>query len=167
MNLTAILLAAFLTIVMVAQIALAFVLYDPAGNTALRTLGWGIWWLSALFGWLPMFTFKKWGGVAKGKSYVHTTVLVDRGLYAIVRHPQYVAGMLMGIALTLITQHWSVAILGAVAIVILYINTYDEETAARKKFGADYEGYARRVPRVNFAAGGIRWLRRWWRRRQP
>jgi protein-S-isoprenylcysteine O-methyltransferase Ste14 len=28
------------------------------------------------------------GGVAKGEGYIKTTVLVDTGIYAIVRHPQ-------------------------------------------------------------------------------
>lgn len=158
-HLTTIILATLLTIVMVGQIILSFVLYNPNGNSPLRTLGWGIWGLSAVFGWLPIFTFKKWGVVAKGKSYVHTTRLVDKGLYAIVRHPQYVAGMMMGIALTLIAQHWIVAVLGGVTIVILYINTYEEETSARDKLGDAYVQYTQRVPRLNFVVGIIRWLR--------
>jgi len=42
------------------------------------------------------------GGVAKGKSYIETTRLVDSSLYAIVRHPQYVAGMLFNLAMMLV-----------------------------------------------------------------
>ena len=39
-------------------------------------------------GLLPIITFRRKGGVAKGESYIKTTVLVDTGIYAIVRHPQ-------------------------------------------------------------------------------
>ncbi|MBM4029289.1 MAG: hypothetical protein FJ280_28415, partial [Planctomycetes bacterium] len=70
----------------------------------------------SIFGWLPIFTFKKMGGVSKGQSYIHTTALVDRGIYAIVRHPQYLAGILMGMALPFISQHWLVAVPGGVVV---------------------------------------------------
>ena len=103
---------------------------------------------------------KRWGGVAKRKSYVHTTQVVDRGLYSVVRHPQYLAGILLGVALTLIAQQWIVGALGAAAILIYYVNTYDEEKRAREKFGDDYVRYAEKVPRLNFLRGIVRAVRR-------
>ncbi len=54
----------------------------------LRYVGFALWAQAAVFGWVPIYQFKKRGGVAKGDSYVKTTQLVDTGLYAIVRHPQ-------------------------------------------------------------------------------
>lgn len=158
-NLKTIILAILLTIVMVAQIVLAFVLYARDGNPIIRNIGWGILWLSAIFGWLPIFTFKKWGGVTKGKSYIRTTKLVDKGVYAIVRHPQYVAGMLMGTALPLIAQRWILGVLGVMVIVINYIDTFEEEASCRKKFGNDYTRYMQSVPRVNLILGIIRALK--------
>jgi protein-S-isoprenylcysteine O-methyltransferase Ste14 len=116
--------------------------------------------VSAIFGWLPIFIFKKWGGVPKGKSYMQTTKVVDRGLYAIVRHPQYVAGMLMSIALPLIAQHWIVAVLGVAAIVMTYRDTFDEEQDCLKKFGDAYTHYMEAVPRVNFLLGIVRLMSR-------
>lgn len=64
----------------------------------LRYAGFVLWALAAVFGWVPVYQFKKHGGVAEGDSYVETTRLVDTGLYAIVRHPQYVAWPLTGVA---------------------------------------------------------------------
>ncbi len=141
------------------QIVLSFVLYNENGSSTVRNVGWIILWISAVFGWLPVYTFKKWGRT-KGRSYVHTTVLVDRGIYAVVRHPQYLAGMLIGLALPLIAQHWIVAIPGAIAIVIYYTDTFAEEKSAIEKFGEDYERYMESVPRVNFILGLARLLRR-------
>jgi protein-S-isoprenylcysteine O-methyltransferase Ste14 len=104
------------------------------------------------------FRVKKKGGVPKGKSYMQTSILVDRGVYGIVRHPQYLAGMLMGIALPMISQHWAVAVLGIVSVAIYYINTYDEEASNIDKFGDQYREYMQRVPRVNFLLGFYRFL---------
>ncbi len=149
-----------LTIVAVGQIILSFVLYDKNGNMIIRNAGWMVLWLSAIFGWLPIFTFKKYGNVPRGKSYVHTTQLVDRGVYAIVRHPQYVAGILMAIALFLIAQHWIIGILGAILIVIYYLSALDEEKATLEKLGEAYQNYMNTVPRFNFIVGLFKRIRR-------
>ena len=96
-----------LTIAFVGQIILTILFYDPAGNALRINIGWGVLWLSAVFGWLPIITFRRKGKV-QGQSYIHTTVLVDSGIYGIVRHPQYLAGILLNVGLTLITPQWCV-----------------------------------------------------------
>ena len=148
-----------LTIATVGQIVLAFVLYNPDGNETWINIGWGVLMLSALFGWLPIFAFRRKGQV-KGRSYIHTTTLVDSGIYAIVRHPQYMAGVLLNIGLPLISQHWLVAIPGMLAAIIYYVNTFDEEKGSIEKFGEEYRQYMQRVPRMNFILGIIRVLLR-------
>ncbi len=153
-----ILMAIVLTLVAVGQIILAYVLYNKDGNKAIINIGWVILWISAIFGWLPIFTFKKYGDVPKGKSYIQTTTIVDRGVYSIVRHPQYLAGMLMGIALPMISQHWVVAVLGIMVVVINYTDTFDEEISSIKKFGDAYRQYMQRVPRLNPLRGIYRLL---------
>ena len=151
---------AILTVAFVAQIVLSILLYAGDGNETVRWIGWAILWLSAIFGWLPILTFKKLGGVAKGGSYMETTVLVDRGVYAIVRHPQYLAGVLLGIGLSLVAQHWLVGVLGAVVVVVSYAGTYPEESRLLQKFGEEYREYTRRVPRMNFVWGLVHAIRR-------
>jgi protein-S-isoprenylcysteine O-methyltransferase Ste14 len=152
--------AVILTAAAVGQIILSFLLYNENGYVLVRNVGWVILWISAIFGWLPIFTLKKWGGVPEGRGYIQTTRLVDRGVYGIVRHPQYLAGMLLGLGLSLVVQHWLVAVLGAVVAVISYADTYEEERDSIEKFGTDYEEYRKRVPRVNFVIGIVRLLRR-------
>jgi len=147
------------TIVTVGQIILAFVFYNPQGNVAVINTGWIILWISAIFGWLPIYTFRKKGNV-KGRSYIHTTTLVDSGVYGIVRHPQYLAGVLMSVAIPLITQHWLVALLGLIGALTYYFSTYDEEKGCIEKFGDAYKQYMERVPRMNFILGIMRAIRR-------
>ena len=149
-----------LALAAVGEVVLTFLLYREDGNEIVRIIGWVIVWLSAIFGWLPILTFRRRGGVPRGRSYMQTTVLVDRGIYTIVRHPQYLAGVLLGIGLSLIAQHWLVGVLGAIVVIESYLSTYPEEQGLRKKFGAEYDQYARRVPRMNFALGLLRLLRR-------
>lgn len=145
-NLKKVIMATILTLAAVGQIILAILLYNKDSNAAVINLGWAILWISAIDGWLPIFTFKRWGGVPKGKDYVHTTLLVDRGVHAIVRQPQYLAGILIGLALPLFSQHWLFAVLGLVVVVITYLNTFKEEQSAIAEFGDSYRKYMQRVP---------------------
>jgi len=116
--------------------------------------------LSFFLGWLPIYTFKKKGGVPKGKSYTQTTKLVDTGIYSIVRHPQFLAGMLWSLAFILISQHWLVLVLGIPVIIIFYIGGLEEDRYGVAKFGKKYEDYIKRVPRFNFILGIIRKLKK-------
>ena len=81
-------LTVILTIASVGQIISAILLYDPGDSVFLINTGWIVLMLSAVFGWLPIFTFRRKGKV-KGRGYIHTTVLVSKGIYSIIRHPQY------------------------------------------------------------------------------
>ena len=144
----------------VAQIILAFLLQRP-GPAMLEWAGWICLWTSGIFGWLPIITFRRKGGVSKGKSYMKTTVLVDTGIYAIVRHPQMgAAWMLICIGLMLITRHWSSAALGVPTMALVYLDLLKADQRCIEKFGDAYRRYMERVPRVNFVAGIIRLARR-------
>ena len=51
--------------------------------------GWVVWGIGMVLVMAPIIMFPRHGGVEKGKSFVHTTRLVDTGIYSIIRHPQY------------------------------------------------------------------------------
>jgi len=119
--------------------------------------GVGLYIFSGLvFGMLPTFEFRRKGRVQKGKSYIHTTKLVDTGIYSIVRHPQYVSFILFAIAGMLLFQHWIVFSLGIPIIPLIYIDLINADKQGIKKFGKDYEKYMQKVPRANFLIGIIR-----------
>lgn len=148
------------SILFLLQIALALFVSAGPRLPGLWVAGWAIWALGSIFAVLPILTLRRRGGVPGGKSYMETTTLVDSGIYAIVRHPQGgTAGILLTLALALIGQHWLVVVVGAVGMLLLYIDTYAADEACIKKFGPEYAGYMRRVPRVNFVAGILRLLR--------
>jgi protein-S-isoprenylcysteine O-methyltransferase Ste14 len=154
------LLSSIAGVLTVAQIVLVFVLKQPRLK-AFEWAGWICWWTGAIFGVLPIITFRRKGGVAKGQSYMKTTVLVDTGIYAIVRHPQGgTAWLLINLAAMLIAQHWSSVVLGLVSLVLVYIDTLKADRYCIEKFGDEYKRYIERVPRVNFVVGIMRLVRR-------
>ena len=153
--------ASVASVLTVLQITLCFFLYNQAGLEALRYVGWAILAVSGVFGWTPIFILRRKGGVPKGKSYVHTTVLVDTGIYAVVRHPQSgLAWMLLNLALPLIAQHWLIGVIGVASMVPAYLDTRQEDKYLVQKFGDAYERYMQSVPSINLLAGLIRLVRR-------
>ena len=76
-----------------------YLLSDVSQIEILAYVGVGLYVFSGIvFGMLPVMEFRKKGRVRMGKSYIHTTKLVDTGIYSIVRHPQYVTFILWAIA---------------------------------------------------------------------
>jgi len=142
-----------LTIVIIIQIVLFMLFFHYGKTVPLIYIGYFCWALSAIFGWLPIYEFKRKGEVPKGKSYVHTTVFVDSGVYSILRHPQFLAGILLSLAMIFIAQHWSVLISGCLVISILYKDMMNADQAGIEKFGNEYKDYIERVPRMNFLIG--------------
>lgn len=146
-------------VALVAEMVLLFLL--PSGSIrSLRVSGYVLFGLSAVFGWLPIFSFRRHGGVAKGKSYMHTTALVTRGPYALVRHPQYLAGDLLAVAIICIVQHWAVIVAGVIAIATNRLTIMKTDRDLIAKFGDPYREYMRRVPGTNLILGLRRWMRR-------
>jgi protein-S-isoprenylcysteine O-methyltransferase Ste14 len=141
-------------------LVLVFGKYNEAGLDVVMVLGWAVWVLSLVFGWMPIFVLKRKGGVKKGKSYVDTSVLVDSGLYSIVRHPQYTAGILWSLALILISQNGLVTALGFMAVLLMYVDILKADKHEIEKFGEEYKRYMKRVPRTNFILGIFRLLKR-------
>ncbi|MGB3477620.1 MAG: isoprenylcysteine carboxylmethyltransferase family protein [bacterium] len=146
---------------LIAQIVLVFIFgfINEAGLSILKYAGYVLWAISAILGWLPILVLKKKGSVAQGKSYVHTTTLVKTGLYSIVRHPQYTAGILFSLALMLVSQSWLITLMGVVIIPLLYVDIILADKHEVEKFGDEYKRYMKEVPRTNFLLGIIRFLR--------
>lgn len=149
----------------VAQIVLTFVL-PGRGLEAVRIVGYCLWVLAALLGIGPVLAFRRRGGVAKGKGYIHTTRLVTTGLYAVVRHPQYLSFHLVNASLACMSQHWLVVCLGAVSIALNAFTLSDADESCVRKFGEEYRRYMSRVPGLNLPLGVYGLLRRRLQRRE-
>ena len=152
----------FTTLLFISQIVFGIYLVSEISQIkVLAYVGVGLYVFSGMiFGMLPVFEFRKKGGVRKGQSYIHTTKLVDTGIYSVVRHPQYVTFILWAISGMLLFQHWIVILLGIPIIPLTYIDLIKADKDAIEKFGDDYKAYMKKVPRANFLLGIIRQFRK-------
>ena len=133
---------------------------NPNRIEGLFYLGWGIWAFGMVLVMAPIIIFPRRGGVAKGKSFVHTTRLVDTGIYAMVRHPQYLGGILsIFLATPLLYQHWLFVVLGIPGAILVYLGAKQEDKRLIEKFSDEYKRYMQKVPRMNILGGVMRLLR--------
>lgn len=97
--------------------------------------------------------------------YRKVKVLVDSGIYGVVRHPMYLGWILaIFVATILLHQHWLFVIIGIPGIASVYLISRQEDQRNIEKFGDAYKCYIQTVPTMNLFAGVVRLPRR--RRRE-
>jgi protein-S-isoprenylcysteine O-methyltransferase Ste14 len=127
----------------------------------LFAVGWVVWIFGMALVLSPIIMFPRHGGVSRGKSFANTTRLVDTGIYAVVRHPQYLGGILSIFLTTLLWYpHWLFGVLGILGTVVVYLSTREEEIKLVRQFGDDYLSYMQRVPQLNIFLGAIRLIKK-------
>ncbi|MBN1536493.1 MAG: isoprenylcysteine carboxylmethyltransferase family protein [Anaerolineales bacterium] len=144
----------------IGQIILCFLYYNWLHQSILLYFGWACLILSAIPGWRGRTEFESFGKAKQGEKWMRTTVVVDTGIYQVVRHPMYLSFMLMSFALICISQHWLSLILGVILIFLIYDDMRREEALNLNKFGEKYRQYMQRTPRMNFVLGIIRYFQR-------
>jgi protein-S-isoprenylcysteine O-methyltransferase Ste14 len=108
-------------------------------------------WLLIVAGGALYFVCAFWGFAIRGKGTPAPIdppkKLVEEGPYSVVRNPMYwgVAGVMLGEAAvfhSVALAKWAVGLFACANVFVLLV----EEPTLRKKFGADYDEYCRRVP---------------------
>jgi len=128
--------------------------------TALFIIGWVVWAFGMVLVMAPIVMFPRRGGVPRGTSFTNTTRLVDTGIYAVVRHPQYTGGIYAIFVTTFLWYpHWLFGVLGVIGILVIYMGCREEDQRLVEKFGDDYTAYMKRVPGMNIFSGLVRVLR--------
>ena len=145
--------AILLTITLVLQVILIFIDKSGFNIVIIQIIGYITWIFSVYFGLVPMWVFKKKGEVVKGENYTKTNKLVDTGTYAIIRHPQYLAGILVSLSITFWVQSFLSMILTVIVIILIYQWSYSEDKILITKFGNEYIEYKRKVTRLNPVIG--------------
>ena len=128
-------------IVLIVEYMLFWLLERPAVPLGQEIAAWGVLSVGIVLIALPISALRRKGRVRKGKGYVATEKLVDTGIYAVVRHPQYLGWLLMYPALYLFNPHWQLALWAVVGVVCLVVIARQEDGRNVEKFGARYERY--------------------------
>ena len=127
----------------------------PRGDDPyLRGAGVSLLPVAGLFIFWPFYLLAKHGG--EGESYMQGRVVVDRGLYAITRHPQYLGYVFLACGFALLSQHWVAILLAVIGATFFYLQAVREERYCLAQLGEPYEQYLQRVPRFNFILGIVR-----------
>ena len=88
----------------------------------------------------------------KGKpqsGWEPTTMLIDSGVYRVVRHPLYLGSATFTVGIMLIVQSIPSTVLGLVAIFCFWMVSRKEDKFNVDKFGDAYRQYMRKVPAWN------------------
>jgi protein-S-isoprenylcysteine O-methyltransferase Ste14 len=112
--------------------------------------------LAVLFAVPPFYLLKRLGKPKQGAEYFATTQVVDSGVYAVVRHPQYLGYILLVFGFCCIDPHWISCVLAVFASVFFHLQAFHEEGYCRERFGQQYDSYSNNVPRFNFVLGFYR-----------
>lgn len=135
-------------------IVFCILFYNWANLGILLYLGWITFAFGIIFLLWSSQSRKK--GHASGEKGISKETLVESGMYAFVRHPEFLGHILIIFALVIIAQHWVSLIIGAMLIILLCLAMIEEEKRDIEKFGNAYKDYIKRVPRINLLAGVIR-----------
>lgn len=137
---------------------IASLFLERGENAYLRGLGVAMLVLAGAFIFVPFFLLQKHGQSQDSECTMQTRAVVDRGLYAITRHPQYLGYMLLAGGFALLSQHWLAVLLAVLGITAFTLQAVQEERACLAQYGECYARYAGRVPRFNVVLGIVRLL---------
>ena len=118
------------------SVMLVNLLLPKGENSTLRSAGLVTLVLAGVFIFAPFFLLRKHGGLQDGRTYMQTNTTVDQGLYAIIRHPQYLGYVLLAGGFALLSQHWLAFLLAAAAVACFYIQAVQEEKYCLHQLGA-------------------------------
>ena len=100
----------------------------------------------------PFFLVGAWLGIEGVKQTTlkvaethRTEEVVTSGVYSLVRHPQYLGGLLAHVGISFLLSAWLSLLFTPLVVVLLYVVSRKEEEELVKEFGKEYEDYKKKV----------------------
>ena len=75
-----------------------------------------------------------------------TEKIVTRGVYSIIRHPQYLGGLLSHVGISFLLSAWYSLLSTPWMVVLIFLISKKEEEELIREFGKEYEDYMEKVP---------------------
>lgn len=75
-----------------------------------------------------------------------TERIIARGVYSIVRHPQYLGGLMSHIGISFLFSAWYSLLFTPVMVIVIYVISKKEEKELIKEFSVEYKNYKKKVP---------------------
>jgi protein-S-isoprenylcysteine O-methyltransferase Ste14 len=134
----------------IAYFVLLFILDIPPALKFLSYFGFLFFGLGILFIMLSVISQRR----------RETGKIFEQSVYGIVRHPMYLGGIMLFVAMALFLPHWIMFAISLINVVIIYAFCITEERMNIATFGDAYQQYMTRVPRINLVIGLIKLLKR-------
>ena len=101
----------------------------------------------------PFLMLASWLGISGVKQITlkaaethRTDRVVVSGVYSVVRHPQYVGGLLAHVGVSFLLSAWYSLLFTPAMILVIYLISRKEEEELGKEFGEEYAHYKKKVP---------------------
>ena len=109
--------------------------------------------LPNLIGSIPFIALGAWFGI-KGVNQTslkvaethRTETIITSGVYSIVRHPQYLGGLLAHVGVTLLLSTVYSLLVSPLMVFLVYLLSKKEEEELIIEFGKEYQSYKKKVP---------------------
>ncbi len=102
---------------------------------------------------VPFFVLGGWFGIKGAKETTlkvaethRPETIVTAGVYSIVRHPQYLGGLLAHAGISFLLSAWYSLLSTPLMTVLIYLISRKEEEELIKEFGKEYEDYKKKAP---------------------
>ncbi len=75
-----------------------------------------------------------------------TDKIITTGVYSLIRHPQYLGGLLSHIGISFLLSAWFSLLVTPLMIILVYLISWKEEKELIIEFDKEYEDYKKKVP---------------------
>jgi protein-S-isoprenylcysteine O-methyltransferase Ste14 len=137
--------------IMFSLIVLGSMIWEGGDILPLLYLGFALYVPAAAFVISSFISLRHKGKPESG--WEPTTVLIESGVFRVVRHPLYLGAAIWTMGIILVFQTIACIIAGLVAIFCFWMASREEDGYNLKKFGDKYAQYMDRVPMWNFFKG--------------
>jgi len=97
--------------------------------------------------WLAIKAVKE--TTLKAAETHRTEKIVTTGFYSIVRHPQYLGGLLAHVGISFLLSAWYSLLSTPLMVALILLISRKEEEELIREFGKEYEDYKKEVPMLN------------------
>jgi protein-S-isoprenylcysteine O-methyltransferase Ste14 len=102
---------------------------------------------------IPIILVGAWLGIMGAKETTLKTAethraekITQKGVYSIVRHPQYLGGLFSHVGITLLFSAFYSLMVLSIVIIEVYVICWKEERELLKEFGSEYASYRAKTP---------------------
>ena len=139
--------AAFAVGIMISLLILSWTMWEKGEVVVLVYLGYALYVPAFALAVTSIAALKRRGKPTSG--WEHTTMLIEKEVFRVVRHPLYLGGALLSLGILLVNQSIISIVSGLISIFCYWMASREEDKFNIEKFGNSYWEYMKKVPMWN------------------